>query len=59
MIDGRRVMRETVLGTRAKVQAEAGAASGETGDRFSTLAIYSAFALIAAIVFGTLSTHPF
>lgn len=52
-------MRETVLGTGAKVQAEAGAASGETGDRFSTLAIYSAFALIAAIVFGTLSTHPF
>ena len=27
--------------------------------RIETAAVYSAFALIAAIVFGTLSVHPF
>ena len=27
--------------------------------RFHTAALYSAFAVIAAVVFGTLSIHPF
>jgi hypothetical protein len=30
-----------------------------TEARIHTLALYSAFALIAAVVFGTLSFHPF
>ena len=30
-----------------------------SGTRLHTAALYSAFALIAAIVFGTLSVHPF
>ena len=29
------------------------------GTGFHTAALYSAFALIAAVVFGTLSVHPF
>jgi hypothetical protein len=29
------------------------------GERIQGLAVYGALALIAAIVFGTLSTHPF
>lgn len=35
------------------------ATSVQTEDRMHTLAVYSALALIAAIVFGTLSYHPF
>ena len=30
-----------------------------TGSRFHTAALYSALAVIAAVVFGTLSIHPF
>ena len=30
-----------------------------TEARLHTIALYSAFALIAAVVFGTLSFHPF
>jgi len=30
-----------------------------TETRIHTVALYSAFALIAAVVFGTLSIHPF
>lgn len=54
-------MRDIVSGIEAQVRtsARATSASGESGDRFHTLAIYGAFALIAAIVFGTLSYHPF
>ena len=33
--------------------------SRRSGTGFHTAALYSAFALIAAIVFGTLSVHPF
>ena len=30
-----------------------------SGNRLHLAALYSAFALIAAVVFGTLSVHPF
>jgi hypothetical protein len=33
--------------------------SRKTGTGFHTVALYSAFAVIAAVVFGTLSVHPF
>jgi hypothetical protein len=32
---------------------------GEIGARIHLVALYSAFAVIAAVVFGTLSVHPF
>ena len=35
------------------------ATSVQVEDRMHMLAVYGAFALIAAIVFGTLSFHPF
>lgn len=44
---------------RAGTQAEARTISESPEDRFHTFAVYGAFALIAAIVFGTLSFHPF
>jgi len=50
-------MREIVSGIEA--HARAASASEESDDRIHTLAVYGAFALIAAIVFGTLSYHPF
>lgn len=50
-------MRDIVSGIEA--HARAASASEESDDRFHTLAVYGAFALIAAIVFGTLSYHPF
>ncbi|WP_424631375.1 hypothetical protein [Bradyrhizobium sp. SYSU BS000235] len=40
--------------SRASAQAEV-----RSEDRFHTFAVYGAFAVIAAIVFGTLSYHPF
>ncbi len=50
-------MRDIVSGIEA--HARATSASEESDDRFHTLAIYGALALIAAVVFGTLSYHPF
>jgi hypothetical protein len=44
---------------RASAQAEAQPVSESPEDRFHTFAVYGAFTLIAAIVFGTLSYHPF
>jgi hypothetical protein len=35
------------------------AVGGRLGERIQNFAVYGALALIAAIVFGTLSTHPF
>lgn len=55
VIDWRSAMRDIVSG----IEAHARATSAQTDDRMHTLAVYSAFALIAAIVFGTLSYHPF
>jgi hypothetical protein len=57
MIDWRSAMRDIVTGieTHARVTT----VSGNSGDRVHTFAVYGALALIAAIVFGTLSYHPF
>ncbi len=52
-------MRDIVSGIEARVRADARVASGDSRDRIHALAVYGAFALIAAIVFGTLSYHPF
>ncbi len=52
-------MRDAVSGIEVQARAEAKVASGESGDRVHAFALYSAFALIAASVFGTLSYHPF
>ncbi|WKA25483.1 hypothetical protein [Bradyrhizobium roseum] len=48
-------MRE--LSAEARLHLLARSRRASTG--FHTAALYSAFALIAAIVFGTLSVHPF
>lgn len=40
-------------------RARATSASGRPDNRVHMLAVTGAFALIAAIVFGTLSYHPF
>jgi len=53
VIDWRSAMRDIV----SDVQVRATSAQAE--DRLHTVAVYGAFALIAAIVFGTLSYHPF
>jgi hypothetical protein len=43
----------------ARLHLYARAASRRAGTGFHTVALYSALALIAAVVFGTLSFHPF
>jgi hypothetical protein len=50
-------MRE--LSAEARLRRHARSLSGRTGKGFHAAAFYGAFALIAAIVFGTLSVHPF
>jgi len=50
-------MRE--LSAEARLHRYARSVSRRSGTRLHTAALYSAFALIAAIVFGTLSVHPF
>jgi hypothetical protein len=50
-------MRE--LSAEARLHLYARSVSRRSGTAFHTAALYSAFALIAAIVFGTLSVHPF
>ncbi len=54
-------MRDIVSGTKSQIRSDAHATSAQAGpdDRAHMLAVYGAFALIAAIVFGTLSYHPF
>lgn len=52
-------MRDIVSGIEAQISTDVRAASAPTEDRMHTVAVYGAFALIAAIVFGTLSYHPF
>jgi hypothetical protein len=49
------MMREISAEARLHLHAR----SRRAGNGFHTAALYSAFALIAAIVFGTLSVHPF
>jgi hypothetical protein len=50
-------MRE--LSAEARLHFYARSLSGRTGKGIQVAAFYSAFALIAAVVFGTLSVHPF
>jgi hypothetical protein len=50
-------MRE--LSAEARLHLYARSVSRRSGTGLHTAALYSAFALIAAIVFGTLSVHPF
>jgi hypothetical protein len=54
-------MRDVMSGIEAQIRIDARAisAQAEPDNRVHTLAVYGAFALIAAIVFGTLSYHPF
>jgi hypothetical protein len=57
MIGWRSAMRDIVSGRDAQIGTTT--AQAEAGDRVDMLGVYGAFALIAAIVFGTLSYHPF
>ena len=50
-------MRE--LSAEARLHLHARSLSGRAGHRLHIAALYGAFALIAAVVFGTLSVHPF
>ena len=50
-------MRE--LSAEARLHFYARNLSRKTSSGIHTVALYSAFAVIAAIVFGTLSIHPF
>ncbi|HEY3029651.1 MAG TPA: hypothetical protein VGJ68_05665 [Bradyrhizobium sp.] len=50
-------MRE--LSAEARQHLYARSLSRRTGTGFHAAALYGAFALIAAVIFGTLSVHPF
>jgi len=50
-------MRE--LSAEARLHLYARNISRKTGNSVPTVALYGAFAVIAAIVFGSLSVHPF
>ena len=50
-------MRE--LSAEARLHLYARSLSRKSATNLPTLAAYGAFALIAAVVFGTLSVHPF
>ncbi|HSZ94862.1 MAG TPA: hypothetical protein VK767_01055 [Bradyrhizobium sp.] len=50
-------MRE--LSAEARLHLYARSLSRKTGTGFHAVALYGAFALIAGVVFGTLSVHPF
>jgi hypothetical protein len=50
-------MRE--LSAEARLHLYARSLSRRTGHGFHAAALYGAFALIAAVVFGSLSIHPF
>ena len=53
----RRTMRE--LSAEARLHLHARSLTGLTRARIHLIALYSALALIAGVVFGTLSVHPF
>jgi hypothetical protein len=57
MSSWRRAMRE--LSAEARLHLYARSLSRKTGTGFHAAALYGAFALIAGVVFGTLSVHPF
>ncbi len=50
-------MRE--ISAEARLHLHARSLSGRTTRRLHAAALYGAFAVIAAVVFGTLSYHPF
>jgi hypothetical protein len=53
----RSTMRE--LSAEARLHLYARSLSGRAGSGIHTAALYGAFALTAAVIFGTLSVHPF
>jgi hypothetical protein len=53
----RSIMRQ--LSAEARLHLHARSLSGRTERGIHAAALYGAFAVIAAIVFGTLSVHPF
>jgi hypothetical protein len=53
----RLIMRE--LSAEARLHLYARSLSGKAGNGLHAAALYGAFAVIAAVVFGTLSVHPF
>jgi len=57
MLRWRSTVRE--LSAEARLHLYARALSRRTGSGFHAAALYGAFAFIAAVVFGTLSVHPF
>jgi hypothetical protein len=57
MLRWRSTMRE--LSAEARLHLYARSVSRRSGTGLHTAALYSALALIAAVVFGTLSVHPF
>ena len=57
MLRWRATMRE--LSAEARLHLYARSLSGRTARGLHAAALYSAFAVIAAVVFGTLSFHPF
>jgi hypothetical protein len=56
-MDWRSTVRE--LSAEARLHIQALTVSGRAVVRIQKLALYSAFALIAVVVFGSLSIHPF
>jgi hypothetical protein len=57
MLRWRSTMRE--LSAEARLHLYARSLSRRTGTGFHAAALYGAFAVIAAVLFGTLSVHPF
>jgi hypothetical protein len=57
MLPRRSTMRE--LSAEARLHLYARQLSRQTGSGIHTAALYGSLALIAAIVFGTMSVHPF
>jgi hypothetical protein len=57
MLRWRLIMRE--LTAEARLHLYARSLSGRTGRSLHTAALYGSLAMIAAVVFGTLSVHPF
>jgi hypothetical protein len=57
MLGWRSTMRQ--LSAEARLHLYARSLSRKAGTGFHAAALYGAFAVIAAVVFGTLSVHPF
>jgi len=57
MLGWRSTMRER--SAKARLHLHARSLSRKTGTGFHAAALYGAFAVIAAVLFGTLSAHPF